>query len=182
MQDDDPVLDAGDRDPHARPMGYPFDRPVADGIAATLYTMPSVAARSFTIRWMSPDPRQRVGRLERRARPSRLRHTASRHRNTVHTYDPTHRDGGPADPRTIAPDDHMTTTGHRALIRCWPEAGCLALSAARWLCHPPPREESNVGSAAVRRSEAQPGGVADGRERIGYPAQRLLATGCGPVG
>jgi hypothetical protein len=43
------------RYPDARPMGYPFDRPFAGGIGAALDALPSVAARSFTIRWMNPD-------------------------------------------------------------------------------------------------------------------------------
>jgi len=46
---------ARDRYPDARPMGYPFDRPFANGIAATLDALPSIAARSFTIRWVNPD-------------------------------------------------------------------------------------------------------------------------------
>jgi tyrosinase len=46
---------ARDRYPDARPMGYPFDRPFTSGIAAALDALPSVAARSFTIRWMNPD-------------------------------------------------------------------------------------------------------------------------------
>lgn len=46
---------AKDRYPDARPMGYPFDRPFANGdIAAALGSLPSVAARSFRIRWLNP--------------------------------------------------------------------------------------------------------------------------------
>jgi tyrosinase len=48
---------AKDRYPDARPMGYPFDRPFADDdIAAALDSLPSIAARSFSIRWTNPDP------------------------------------------------------------------------------------------------------------------------------
>lgn len=47
---------ARDRYPDARPMGYPFDRPFAgDSVADALDALPSIAARSFTIRWVNPD-------------------------------------------------------------------------------------------------------------------------------
>ncbi len=46
---------AKDRYPDQRPMGYPFDRPITGPqIADVLSTLPSAAARSFTIRWLNP--------------------------------------------------------------------------------------------------------------------------------
>lgn len=45
---------AKDRYPDARPMGYPFDRPFPGSVAAALDSLPSIAARSFSIRWINP--------------------------------------------------------------------------------------------------------------------------------
>jgi hypothetical protein len=43
-----------DRYPDSKPMGYPFDRPVAGGPLA-ICSWPNAAARSFAIRWLNPE-------------------------------------------------------------------------------------------------------------------------------
>ena len=46
-----------DRYPDAREMGYPFSRPLPDGIAETLEALPTVLARHLTIRHDPRPPR-----------------------------------------------------------------------------------------------------------------------------
>ena len=48
------ICGAVDRYPDSRPMGYPFDRPIPDGILETVAAQDNMACRTITVRWTDP--------------------------------------------------------------------------------------------------------------------------------